>query len=1102
MLDKVPEKQMHIVRWLLTIGWIILIFSLFYDPISIHLTHPNNQSSPFSLNLNQCVKIQRECLKQAPYTLGAPLFWGAIVPSSIIILLVFGHEAWRRICPLSFLSQIPRALGWQRQQKVVNPRTGAVRKELAKVAKNSWLARNHLYLQLGLLFIGLNIRLLLVDSHRIALGIFLLLTIFCAIFIGYWYGGKSWCQYFCPMAPVQMIYTGPRGLLGSEAHQGQRQIVTQSMCRTVDKEGNEKSACVSCQSPCLDIDAERSYWDVLDKPGRKLIQYSYLGLAIGFFTYYFLYSGNWDYYYAGVSGRDATQLQSIFRPGFYLFEQPIPIPKLIAAPLTLALFGGASYFLFQQLERNYKAYRQRLNKPLNQHQVLHHTFSIATFIAFNTFFIFGGRPLLGKLPISLQLIFNGSVILVSTLWLYRTLGRSNDAYSRESLADSLRRQLSKLTIDFSRYLEGRSMEDLKPDEVYVLAKVLPSFNREYGLQVYKGMLREALEQGEADSADSLEVLQPVRLGLGLKEEEHFTALTELGIESPDLLNPQKRQSRENQLRLASYRQSLEQQLLKLVETGVPLQVALRQKHKQTSALKREYGITAEEEAQVLAGMFDENSTLLRRAESLVAQLKELAVRYQVLNNLVPNSDAPVFKLLQLVAVQQKQQIVTKQLLSILEILRDAPEAAKIASAIAVLAENVLAELWQGTDGTLAWENRLSAEVVALLRPTESGTMPEVLAVQPATASRQVATIPLGRSPSASATGIPTVLRVAGQLDSKVMPASRLGCAIAVLNELLQELDPLIEAASLYALHQLDAEQGRSSARQLLSVSKPGDWLVRETANNILDPDSAEADAGVQTLIARIAVRGKMEERVFQQPVVRVGCRPMNEIVLLDPNVFEQHALLYLDDQGVSAIELGSPNGLYINEKVIHNDRERLYQGDVIRFGSASEPSITVHWEKRRVHKDTAAKVLGTLDKLLLLFESSFLRTVNPNALIELARDAEVKIYPRGVQLCKAGEPSDEILLLIEGAADVSVIRGDGEHIVGAIHIGETIGEMGVLNRQRRSATVVTTAERNRVLAIKSKNFEMVLRQDSELARNLLLILSDRLQRLTAKVKAQ
>ena len=78
-----------------------------------------------------------------------------------MLLLVFGHETWRRICPLSFLSQIPRALGIQRQRKIVNNRTGKVRYELVKVAQDSWLGCNHLYLQFGLLFLGLTLRILL-----------------------------------------------------------------------------------------------------------------------------------------------------------------------------------------------------------------------------------------------------------------------------------------------------------------------------------------------------------------------------------------------------------------------------------------------------------------------------------------------------------------------------------------------------------------------------------------------------------------------------------------------------------------------------------------------------------------------------------------------------------------------------------------------------------------------------------------------------------------------------------------------------------------------------------------------------------------------------
>ncbi len=213
MLAQISEQQIRKVRWVLTCAWLMLIASLFYDPISPLITTANQTWSLFRIKPEDCIAVQNTCLDLQPYPLGAPIFWGMIVPSSIFILLVFGHELWRRICPLSFLSQIPRALGWQRQIKRTDSKTGKVRYEIPKVKKDSWLGKNYLYLQFGLLFIGLCSRILFINGNAIALGLWLVITIAAAITVGYLYGGKTWCNYFCPMAPVQKIYAEPSALL-------------------------------------------------------------------------------------------------------------------------------------------------------------------------------------------------------------------------------------------------------------------------------------------------------------------------------------------------------------------------------------------------------------------------------------------------------------------------------------------------------------------------------------------------------------------------------------------------------------------------------------------------------------------------------------------------------------------------------------------------------------------------------------------------------------------------------------------------------------------------------------------------------------------------
>ena len=81
-------------------------------------------------------------------------------------------------------------------------------------------------------------------------------------------------------------------------------------------------------------------------------------------------------------------------------------------------------------------------------------------------------------PVWVQYLFDMALVATSSLWLVRNWQRSPALYSRENLAERFRRQLAKLGLDVGRFLEGRSLGDLNPDEVYVLARVLPDFGSE------------------------------------------------------------------------------------------------------------------------------------------------------------------------------------------------------------------------------------------------------------------------------------------------------------------------------------------------------------------------------------------------------------------------------------------------------------------------------------------------------------------------------------------------------------------------------------------------------------------------------------------------
>lgn len=526
-----PESQARLVRWVLLIGWLLIILSLL-----LPLSMPENLVPECSAGNLHCL------LHHQP---GNRLFWGVVVPSGVLIIVLLSHELWRRICPLAFVSQLFRALGRQRTQLGKGGKP-----EVVKVATDSWLGRHHVQLQWSLLIAGLCLRLLVVNSNPLGLALFLLVTLAAAIAVGWAYGGKAWCQYLCPMAPVQTVLTGPRGPLGSPAHLGTNSKVTQSMCRSLGDSGKEQSACVACQAPCLDIDAERAFWQNLSgKRGLDWAWYSYPGLVWAFFELMqrmdggasaqngdliYLRSGLWAYD-AGLPGRALDRLFPF-----------LPLPSLVVVPLALVLAAWLSVALFRALaklqQRRYLQEGRREAASL----ATFHTRLIATFMAINCFFWFVDPSQGAFGPHGGQLI-RSLVLTVSAIWLFRSWGRDQATYRRESTSESLRRQLKDLP-ELAAALDGRSLAELSPQEVFTLAKALPAVGLQRSREIYRGVVADMLRTGRLERAAALLQLQDLRQTLQLEDQDHHEAMRWLAQEQPNLLRLDARERQVDDLR--------------------------------------------------------------------------------------------------------------------------------------------------------------------------------------------------------------------------------------------------------------------------------------------------------------------------------------------------------------------------------------------------------------------------------------------------------------------------------------------------------------------------------------------------------------------------
>jgi len=528
LFSRLPEQSLRLVRWLLLIGWLLLIASLLLPLVAL----PERLVPACSALIDPGCELHRQP--------GNRLFWGTVVPVGVLLIGVVSHELWRRVCPLAFVSQLARSLGWQRSRP---GRKG--RPELVQVEAESWLGRHHLALQWSLLIAGLCLRLLWVNGHPLGLALLLLVTLAAALLVGWAWGGKAWCQYVCPMGPVQIVLTGLRGPLGSTAHVGTSSRVTQSMCRTVTADGREQSACVACQAPCIDIDAERSFWQTLrGKRSLAWLWFSYPGLTLAFFLLMdrtgvgtdlaghplgYLRSGGWAF----DAGLPQRIWQSLW-PG-------VPLPRLLEIPLLLTAAAALSALVFEGLQRllQRRYTRQGLSEPLER-AVLRSRL-IASFAAINTFFWFVD-PFQGTLGHAGGELVRSLVLVASGIGLFRSWGRDQATYRRESASESLRRQLRDLA-GLEAALDGRSLDALSPQEVFTLVKALPAMGRQQGRSLYGDVMAEMLRTGRLDRASALLELQELRQTLQLDESDHHAVVRTLAREQPELLerDPLQRQ---------------------------------------------------------------------------------------------------------------------------------------------------------------------------------------------------------------------------------------------------------------------------------------------------------------------------------------------------------------------------------------------------------------------------------------------------------------------------------------------------------------------------------------------------------------------------------
>ena len=118
----------------------------------------------------------------------------------------------------------------------------------------------------------------------------------------------------------------------------------------------------------------------------------------------------------------------------------------------------------------------------------------------------------------------------------------------------------------------------------------------------------------------------------------------------------------------------------------------------------------------------------------------------------------------------------------------------------------------------------------------------------------------------------------------------------------------------------------------------------------------------------------------------------------------------------------------------------------------------------------------------------------------LAFASEIVTFEDGDIVFNSGDSADYAYVIREGAVDIITETEKGPIVTVTLSQNQLIGELGVLNNTPRIATLIANGNL-RAMKITAEMFFRILRENTEVALDVIRMLSDKLTRTHAQVEA-
>jgi HEAT repeat protein len=373
-------------------------------------------------------------------------------------------------------------------------------------------------------------------------------------------------------------------------------------------------------------------------------------------------------------------------------------------------------------------------------------------------------------------------------------------------------------------------------------------------------------------------------------------------------------------------------------------------------------------------------------------------------------------------------------------------------------------------------------------------------------------------------GIPAVIR---RVILTALARIHAGAALSYLVDGLGYDDPLIRKTAadllaqigqpalepvLTALQNPGQEDGALLALQELPMppEQPIEEYARRTVTRAVEYDSlrrglALGDRNEALALLEDSLKRKTDQ--YSRRVLRVigllGDRHAMELAIniLDTRNSAHHAIV------IEAIE-----SLNIRRRTILQPLMRLWEED-------SAASYQADWQRLLVDPDPWIRecaqfaahapgemnmeniaTLSMMERILFFKRVPLFANLSPADLKQVAAIAQEETFADGTDLMRQGEVGDVMFILVTGEVRILSTEGGKEVEIARRKAGDFVGEMAIISREPRSATL-TAIGNVRTLCLDQKSFEALLRDRPDVSLAVIQVLSARLKEVSRKVHA-